>query len=71
MNGRQFGQLLRRLDPDQLDLSIDVLVALYDVPTCHDCGRHHESPWAAIACDEQLDARRRMLAARRYRLDDD
>lgn len=67
MTGRELLAVLRRLDADELDLDARVLVDLHDGAVCLDCYHHHPDPWAAIACDERVDARRRRHAARHHR----
>lgn len=67
MTGRQFLAVLRRLPAEELDLDVSLLIDMHDRPICQDCGRHHATVWAAFACDDFTDARRRREARQRHR----
>lgn len=61
---------LRRMDADELRLPARVLLDQLDVPRCEDCRAHHVTVWDAIVCEERMDAHRRRVAARAFRLGD-
>ena len=70
LTGLELLLALRRMDPDELRLPARVLLDQLDVPLCEDCRAHHVTVWDAIVCEERVDAHRRRIAARRFRLGD-
>lgn len=68
MSGAAFLRTLQGLPRAELELvGAQELLDTYGRGICDDCGDHHATVWAALACDGFTDARRRAAARRRYR----
>lgn len=67
VTGAEFVRLVLSLPREEQKLDAGTLLDIYEGRLCRDCGLVHDTVWAALACDDYTDARRRSRARRAIR----